>query len=175
MRKLHLPLTQSLRLLAGLCVLALSLPAAAQPAASSACAQFPEALVRKAFAVPQGQALENRAGATCRWSWVDGGRKQEVSVNFLRSARPTTIDLLFARMRDGFTQEVRGQQVTVAPKQVQWVGGVGDKAFWNQDLSQLAVYGGQRLFYVNVKMGGLTTSQKIGAASAAARAIVDAL
>jgi len=37
------------------------------------------------------------------------------------------------------------------------------------------VYGGQRLFYVNVNMGGLTTSQKIGAASAAARAIVDAL
>lgn len=174
-RKLHLPLTQSLRLLAGLWLMALALPAAAQPAASSVCAQFPEAMVRKAFAVPQGQAMENRAGATCRWSWAAGGRKQDVSVNFLRSARPNTIDLLFARMRDGFSQEVRGQQVTIAPKQVEWVSGVGEKAFWNDDLSQLAVYGGQRLFYVNVNIGGMPKSQKIRAASAAAQAIIDAL
>lgn len=152
-----------------------TLPAATHLATPSVCTLFPESLVRTVFPIPAGQALQNSAGATCRWAWAEGVKSQGVSVNFLRSARPATIDLLYTRMRDGSTQEVRGQQITIAPKQVEWVSGVGEKAFWNNDLSQIAVYAKQRLFYVNVNIDGMTKTQKIQSAGDAAKAIINGL
>jgi len=159
------------------CILLMTttLPAATHLATPSVCDQFPESLVRTVFPIPAGQVLQNSAGDTCRWAWTKEGRSQDVSINFLRSARPATIDLLYTRMRDGLTQEVRGQQVTIAPKQVEWVSGVGEKAFWNTDLSQLAVYAKQRLFYVNVNIDGMTKTQKIQSTGDAAKAIIKGL
>lgn len=157
------------------CVVWAVAPAFAQDA--SPCTYFPESLVRQAFPIPPDQALTKTEGPTCRWGWSAGPALRGVSLNFLRSTRVTesTIDALFTRMRDGFSQEVRGQQVTVAPKDVEWVSGAGDKAFWNDDLSQLAVTAKGRLFYVTVNLAGMTKIEKIAAATEAARAIVDRL
>jgi hypothetical protein len=152
-----------------------TVPAFAQDA--SPCTYFPESLVRQAFPIPPGQTLTKTEGPTCRWEWSTGPVSRGVSLNFLRSTRVTesTINALFNRMLDGFSQEVRGQQVTVAPKRVEWVGGAGDKAFWNDDLTQLAVAARGRLFYVTVNLEGMTKAEKIAAATEAARAIVDQL
>lgn len=172
------------RLLALACVVSVVSavsPAVAQDA--SPCTYLPEAVVRAALPVSADQPLKNSDGAVCRWEWpVEAGpgaarSVRGVSLNFLRSARITskTIETLFVRLRDGTTQEVRGQQVTIAPKAVEWIDGVGDKAFWNDELSQLAVSAGGRLFYLSVSLDGMTKAEKIAAASDAARAVVGRL
>lgn len=141
----------------------------------SPCTYFREADVRQAFQVPAGQAMTVRDGATCRWEWTAGGRASSAALNLLRSGSARTLDVLFTRMRDGFTQEVRGRTITVSPKQVQWVEGVGDKAFWNTDLSQLAVAAKGRVFYVTLKLDGANLPERIAAGSAAAKAVIAAL
>jgi len=144
---------------------------------ASPCTYLPEALVRTVFRIPAAQTLEKKDGATCRWELPAASRSRGVSLNFMRSSpvRPGTIDTLFARMRDGMSSEVRGKQVTIAPKDVKWVSGVGDKAFWNNDLSQLAVTAKGRLFYVTVNLDGWSSEDKLAGSVEVAKAVAGAL
>jgi hypothetical protein len=144
---------------------------------ASPCDYLPEALVRQAFAIAPTQTLAQRAGASCRWERPGGARPFGVAFNFSRPAKVTsaTIETLFQRLQKGMTREVAGRTVTLAPKQVEWVSGVGDKAFWNHDQNQLAVYAKARLFYVTVTLDGLSAAERRDGAMTVARAVVDAL
>jgi len=73
------------------------------------------------------------------------------------------------------SSEVLGKQVTIAPKDVKWVSGVGDKAFWNNDLSQLAVTAKGRLFYVTVNLDGWSSEDKLAGSVEVAKAVAGAL
>jgi hypothetical protein len=144
---------------------------------ASPCDYLPEALVRKAFAIAPAQKLAQRAGVSCRWEVLGGARPYGVAFNFSRPAKVTsaTIETLFHRLQKGMTRQVAGRTVTLAPKKVEWVSGVGDKAFWNHDQNQLAVYARARLFYVTVTLDGLSAAERREGAMTVARAVVDAL
>jgi hypothetical protein len=144
------------------------------PPATQPCAYFPEALVRETFAPLAQQKLVQDEKGACRWNVAGPAvKRQGVSLNFqVRGVTAKTIDTLFNRMKNGVNQTVNGKQVVIAPKEVEWVPGVGDKAFWNHDLQQLAVSAKGVLFYVTVTLDGMTVEQKIQAAGKAAGRII---
>ncbi|MCW5966721.1 MAG: hypothetical protein KIT83_21965 [Bryobacterales bacterium] len=158
-----------------------SLPALGQgnDPARQPCNYFEESMVRAAFSIPAAQKLERTEKATCRFAFAAvGGASQRpslqsVSLNFMPGTfAPNRIDQLFNRMKNGYTGTVRDREVVIAPKDVEWVSGVGDKAFWNNDLSQLAVSARNQLFYVTVTLSDLTKEQKVEAAKKAASSVI---
>ena len=161
--------------------IATSLPAwgQGQVPGQQPCTYFEESMVRAAFSIPATQALSRSDKSTCRFAFAAGGgasprtAQQSVSLNFMPGRfAPNRIDQLFNRMKNGYTGNVRGREVVIAPKEVEWVSGAGDRAFWNDDLSQLAVSARNQLFYVTVTLSDMTKEQKLEAAKKAAIAVI---
>ncbi len=164
-----------IRFLFPIAVFAATAAFAQKPApATQPCAYFPETLVRETFSPLSKQKLVQQEKGACRWNVSGPATKyQGVALNFqMRGVTPKTIDTLFNRMKNGVNQTVKGRQVVIAPKEVEWVSGVGDKAFWNHDLQQLAVSAKGVLFYVTVALDGMTKEQKVQSAGKAAARII---
>ncbi len=147
--------------------------------AKQPCIYFEETMVRAAFSIPTQQQLQRSEKSTCRFAFVASGgqsqstKLQSVSLNFfVGTFRPKLIETLFNRMKNGYKGTVRDREVVIAPKDVEWVSGVGDKAFWNNDLSQLAVSARNQLFYVTVTISDMPKARKIEASKQAAAAII---
>lgn len=148
------------------------------------CAFLPETLVRSAFPIPASTPLQRTEKRACRWEYAgkagaasaSGPFVQGVALNFYTGKyTPTRIDTLFDRMKNGSSNTVNGRKIVIQPKNVEWVEGVGDKAFWNDDLSQLAISAKQHLFYVTVTATGMTKAQRIEATKKVAAAIISKL
>jgi hypothetical protein len=61
------------------------------------------------------------------------------------------LDARFEKLTKGYTVDRDGQQLTVRPQKLSWVPNVGEKAFWNESLSQLVVARKNELFSFVVK------------------------
>jgi hypothetical protein len=143
------------------------------PPDTQPCAYFPESLLRGAFPPMAKGELKQTQRRTCSWERAGTTANDSVSINFQTNrVTPKTIDALFNRMRDGVKTEVKGRVVESKPMQVEWISGAGDKAFWNQNLQQLAVSAKDVLFYVTMPLGGMTKEQKIEAGRKVAASII---
>ncbi|MBE7543553.1 MAG: hypothetical protein M9913_07650 [Bryobacteraceae bacterium] len=151
-------------------------PSFAQTGAPGAqpCSYFPESQVRQWFPPLASAKLNTTEKGACTHSIVAPTPKhQGVSLNFQsRGVTPKTIDSLFNRMKNGMKTTVKGREVVIAPKDVEWIQGSGDKAFWNNDSQQLAVSAKGHLIYITVNLDAMAKPQKIEAAKKASAAII---
>lgn len=146
------------------------------------CAYLPESLVRSTFPIPAGTPLQRTEKRACRWEFASqagagsSSLLQGVALNFYTGKyTPTRIDTLFNRMKNGSSNTVNGRKIVIKPKNVEWVSGVGDKAFWNDDLKQLAISARKHLFYVTVTVSGMSKAQQIEATKKVAVAVIGKL
>ncbi|MCL4796807.1 MAG: hypothetical protein KJZ84_19740 [Bryobacteraceae bacterium] len=140
---------------------------------SQPCAYFPETLVREAFSPLASAPLKQSQRRTCSYEITGRTTNESVSINFQTNRiTPKTIDALFNRMKNGSKTEVRGQVVETKPMDVEWVSGVGEKAFWNNNLQQLAVTAKNTLFYITMPLSGMSKQQKIEAGRKVAAGVI---
>jgi len=135
------------------------------------CALLPELEVRQIFEVPANTPVRQVRADSCTYIWMGlppstaelraalrSGRKrpsrdnESVSLRIEPLAKPLAeIETRFDKLAKGYNVDRDGEQRVVKPQQIAWVGGLGEKAYWNASLSQLVVARKDALISVVVK------------------------
>jgi hypothetical protein len=165
-------------------LLLFSLLAAADP-----CAYLPEPDVRQILEIPEFTPIRTIRADSCAYIWMGpppsapqlrealmaGKRlppRASESLNLRVEAFPSAIkelDARYEKLTKGYTVQRDGQQLTVRPQKLEWVSGVGEKAYWNVSLNQLVVARKGELFSFVIQKR-LNPADLINAAATAAQA-----
>jgi hypothetical protein len=124
-----------------------------------ACSLLPEKDVRQLFEISPNTPVRTVKSDSCTYVWLGplpstaelrealrNGRKrparhsESVSLRVEPNAQPLReIEARFEKLSKGFQVERDGETREVKPQQVEWVAGLGEKAFWNASLRQLVI------------------------------------
>ncbi len=140
-------------------------------ATTDPCSYLPEPELRQVLEIPESTPIRAVRADSCGYIWMGlpptgpqlrealrSGRRLPARANESFSIRiepmPNAIkelDARFEKLTKGYTVDRDGQQLTVRPQKLSWVPNVGEKAFWNESLSQLVVARKNELFSFVVK------------------------
>jgi len=158
-------------------------------AAIDPCSYLPEKDLRQIFEIPELTPVRTVRSDSCSYLWMGlpptgpqlrealmSGKRVPPRANesFSMRVEPVAgavkeLDARFEKLTKGYTVDRDGQVLTVKPQKLSWVPNVGDKAFWNESLSQLVVARKNELmsFVIRKKM---SPADLINLASTAAQA-----
>lgn len=135
------------------------------------CSLLPEPDVRQIFEVPAGTPVRQVRADSCTYMWMGlppstaelrdalrNGRKrpprdnESVSLRVEPLAKPVAeLETRFGKLEKGYAVERDGEQRSVKPQKIAWIGGLGEKAYWNASLNQLVVASKDALVSIVVK------------------------
>lgn len=147
-------------------------------AAADPCTYLPEAVVREIFELPVATPISTAKAHSCTYIW----RGAQPSAAQLRDAliagkqlpkrdsesvslqveeitnAAQTVQLRYATLSKGYTVDRDGRQLVVKPQKLEWVESFGERAYWNETLSQLVVARKNELLSVVVKKPSLRSA-----------------
>jgi hypothetical protein len=160
-------------------------------AAVDPCMLLPEKDVRQLFEIPEMTPIRAVRSDGCSYIWMGlpptgpqlrealmSGKRLPPRANESLSLRIEPVnngvkelDARFELLTKGYTVERDGHQLPVRPQKLEWVPNVGEKAFWNESLSQIVVARKNELISVVVKKQ-LPATVLVNAATTAAQAVL---
>ncbi len=140
-------------------------------AAADPCSYFSEKDVRELFEIPAQTPVRTVRADSCGYLWMGlpptGQELREAlmkgrhvppraneSISFRIEPQPNAVKVLEARyelLSKGYTSDRDGQQLKVRPQKLEWVPNVGEKAFWNESLTQLVAARKNEIFSVVIR------------------------
>lgn len=160
-------------------------------AAVDPCMLLPEKDVRQLFEIPDTTPIRAVRADSCSYIWMGlpptgpqlrealmAGKRLPPRANESLSLRIEPVnngvkelDARFELLTKGYIVERDGRQLPVRPQKLEWVPNVGEKAFWNESLSQIVVARKNELISVVVKKQ-LPATVLVNAAATAAQAVL---